>query len=242
MKKPDIYPTKRDACLTPSPDLIAIVRQSTDTILLSFSAGKDSLAMWLYLQPHFRIIPYFMYLIPGLRSDEVALQYYEEWFGTHIIRMPHPLLYQKLNDCTYQPPERVARIHALGLPDFTYADIDNALFRHYGLTCSYCAVGMRMKDGIDRRNMMMQKGVLGAGRRRFYYGIWDWDVNQVAAKIQRAGVKIHPNYAIMGRTILAIDYQYLRPFRQHYPDDYEKLREWFPLLDLEFYRYKMAAV
>lgn len=224
--------------LPDSESLIEIVKQRTDTILLSFSMGKDSLAMWLYLRPHFRIIPYYMYMVPGLRSDEGPLAYYENWFDTHIIRMPHPLLYSQLRDLVYQPPDRVARILDMELPAFEYSDIDNLLFQEFGLTDSFCAIGMRMKDNIDRRNMILQRGVLGEGKRRYYYGVWDWDVNQVGAQIARAGVRIHPLYDVIGRTIIAFDYQYMKPFREAYPDDFERVLEWFPLMGAEFFRYE----
>lgn len=52
----------------------------------------------------YEVRPFFMYHCPGLEFIEASLDYYERFFGTHIIRLPHHLLYKSLNDFLYQPP------------------------------------------------------------------------------------------------------------------------------------------
>lgn len=72
--------------------------QGHNRLLLSFSCGKDSLAMWLWLREtkQVEIIPYFLYWVPGLSFVERALDYYEQVFGQRITRLPHPLFYDLL--------------------------------------------------------------------------------------------------------------------------------------------------
>ena len=231
--------------LSSSSDLLHQVKSEVADLILYFSCGKDSLAMWLWLReaaPDLRIWPVYLYTVPGLRSDAENLAYYEAFFGQHIMRFPHPLLYQMLNDLVYQPPERVAQILALDLPNFDFTDLDRVISDHYlNGRPYYAAMGMRMADNLDRRMMMYQNGVLGKKRRRYYYAIWDWTVGQVADIIRANYVKIPRAYQFAGRTIAAIDYYYIRPFRDAYPDDYEKILDWFPLLEAEFYRYERLA-
>ena len=86
--------------------------------------------------------------------------------------------------------------------------------------------------------MMYQNGVIGTKNRRYYYAIWDWSVAKVAEIINKNKIKLPKAYQFSGRTIAAIDYYYMKPFREEYPDDYEKYLEWFPMLDAEFYRYE----
>ena len=75
--------------------------------LLSFSRGKDSIGAWLALRECFDyIIPVFLYLIPGLEFEEESLQYYENFFGTRIIRLPHPSAYRLITNMIYQVPQR----------------------------------------------------------------------------------------------------------------------------------------
>lgn len=87
------------------------IRRESDTVLLSFSRGKDSIAAYVKLRKHgFRIVPVHYYLVPGLSFIEESLRYYEQVFGTHIYQLPAPALYTMWNEFVYQPPERCRHI------------------------------------------------------------------------------------------------------------------------------------
>ena len=213
-----------------------------DTILLSFSCGKDSLAAWIYLREHFNIIPYHLWWIPDMAYVNASLDYYENYFGQHIYRMAHPMFYNMLGSYAFQPPERIAVIDGLELPRFDLADVDDVLCAYLGLRPDmFCAMGMRMGDNLLRRTLMQQQGILGFKRRRYYYPIWDWNVNQVSEIIRRHGVKLAPEYGVIGRTIGSFQYQELADLRRAFPADFEKLKIWFPLIDLEFFRYEQVG-
>ena len=212
---------------------------SGDTILLSFSGGKDSIAMWLAIREHFEIIPYFLYWLPGLSFVDAAIEYYEDYFDTEIIRLPHPLFYNMLRTYAYREPHELAIVQAMNLPEFDFADVDDIIAAYYELDAPFCAVGMRAADNIDRRNLIFQQGSVGVKKRRYYYPIWDWNVSQVSQIIIDNGVKIPIDYKYWGRTLAAFDYQYLRPLKDAFPGDYEKMLEWFPLLEAEFFRYEV---
>src|SRR5688572_24914779 len=73
------------------------------TCLLAFSTGKDSIGAYIKLRRHFSdIIPFYLYLVPGLSFVEESLQYYESIMGRRIIRLPHPSLYRWLNALVFQ--------------------------------------------------------------------------------------------------------------------------------------------
>lgn len=57
--KPAFYPTGQP--LT-GPDTITMMKEviGDRPIILSFSNGKDSLALWLALRSHFQIIPFYI--------------------------------------------------------------------------------------------------------------------------------------------------------------------------------------
>ena len=73
------------------------IAETTDTVILSFSAGKDSIAAWLAIRPYFkRIVPYFLYIVPDLEFVEQSVRYYEDFFETRIYRMPHTSWFRML--------------------------------------------------------------------------------------------------------------------------------------------------
>ena len=56
------------------------------------------------------------------------------------------------------------------------------------------------------------------------------------AVIKRHGIKLPVDYKLFGRTFDGIDYRFVGPLRKHLPEDFERLRFWFPLIDLEILR------
>jgi hypothetical protein len=236
-RDPDGNPLAGDA-------LLALVRElSGDTVLLSFSRGKDALAAWLYLRPHFKIIPYHLDWIPGLSFVDDSIKYYEDFFGTHIYRLPHPMFSNYLIDYAWQTPEQGVAVKRLDLVECDLADMDNLLCDAYATPETYTAVGMRAKDNLERRRLVWQQGSVGPPdkRRRFFYPVWDWNVEQVGAIIKQHGCKLPLDYKYWGRTIGAYDYQFLKPLSVHFPADYERVRQWFPLIDLELFRYEQVG-
>jgi len=221
--------------------LIERVRElAGDKILLSFSRGKDSIAVWLYLRPYFEIVPYYLDWIPGLSWVDESITYYEQFFGQHIIRLPHPLFWQYLNSFFFQPPERIAVIRAMNFPAYDLADVDDMLGNWLGMK-TYTALGMRSADGIMRRNLMQQQGVLGTKRRKYFYPIWDWNIEQVARIILDTGVKLPADYEMWGRTATDFTYDYLSAIRDRFPDDYRRVLDWFPLAGLGLFRHEITA-
>jgi len=231
-------------------DLIRFVKQERgETVLLSFSRGKDSMAVWLYLRDHFNILPFYLYLIPGLSWEEESLNYYERFFNTHILRLPHPLFYQMLRNGEWQTPETVPVIRAMNLPAYDLSIIDNliaidclGLDENTPESWPFCAMGIRQCDSLERRRLIQQMGVVGLGKkRRFFYPIWDWKIDQVGRIILDANLKLPIDYDLFGRTVVALNYRRLVKIRHRYPGDYQKILEWFPLAELEIFRYEKVS-
>jgi hypothetical protein len=44
-----------------------------------------------------------------------------------------------------------------------------------------------------------------------------------------------PEYEWFGRSFDGIDWRFLAPIKQHAPDDYARILDWFPLADLEVF-------
>ena len=205
--------------------------------LLSFSAGKDSVGAWLHLRRFFTDIrPVFMYLIPDLEFVEEGVRYYEAFFETRILRLPHPSLYRMLNAMTLQAPENCSIIEDAGLLDFDYDDVFSVAMGVFGLPDdAYTAIGVRAVDSPNRWSSIMQYGAVNEKRRTFY-PTYDWRKARLADEIEKAGARLPDEYRIFGRSFDGIDYRFLKPVKDTYPDDYARILEWFPLAELEIKR------
>lgn len=221
------------------PDPIETMKAQTSDVLLSFSMGKDSLAAWLAIREHFeRIEPYYLYRVPGLELIEEALTYFEAKLGTHIHRLPHPALYRQLNNFVFQPPERCRVIEDARLPDFDYADVNRIMREDLGLGAdAYCATGVRAADSPQRRMHFLKHGPV-VHSKKLFYPVWDWSKGDVIDAIAASGLKLPKEYRLFGKSFDGLDLRFLLPLKQHAPRDYARVLEWFPLAELEIFRWE----
>jgi 3'-phosphoadenosine 5'-phosphosulfate sulfotransferase (PAPS reductase)/FAD synthetase len=215
-----------------------------DTMLLAFSGGKDSVAMWLWLRqvaPALRILPFFMDMIPGLKLIDDMLAYYEDFFGQHIYHMIHPSFYADLNWYVFQTPENIRLIRACELVDFTRQDICDLLAEEHKLKRPLCAMGLRRKDNPIRSGLMTNARPIGIKQSSHFYPIWDWTTEQVADIIKQHGVKLPVGYRLWGRNLVNLEYSVLCKVREYFPKDYATILTWYPLADVEFFRYEVVG-
>lgn len=206
-------------------------------VLLSFSTGKDSIACWLQLRKHgIEVYPVYMYSIPDLEFVEQSLRYFERVFDSRILRLPHPSLYRQLNALVFQPPEHCAVIEQANLLEYDYADAFVAAKHVFGLPQqTLCAVGVRAVDSPQRWTAIKRHGPLNQGKRTFY-PVFDWRKDQLISTIKASGVKLPIDYKWFGRTFDGLDYRFMAPLRENAPRDFERVKQWFPLVDLEMFK------
>jgi hypothetical protein len=223
----------------PGEEIVRQVRAETGPkTLLAFSTGKDSIAAALAIRDAFdEVIPFYLYLVPGLEFVEESLDYYERTLfgGRRIIRMPHPSLYRWLNSYLYQPPHRAEVIHAARLPDFDYRDVHDLIRDHHKARKALVATGVRAADSPMRRVSIMQHGAILRSKGE-YFPVWDWKKDRLVAEIERAKVKLPVDYRVFGRTFDGLDARFLIPMRKHLPRDYARVLDWFPLAEADVFR------
>lgn len=221
--------------------VIREVAAASPRALLSFSTGKDAIGAALAMRGHFdEVQPYFLYIVPGLEFIEESLAYYEAklFGGKRIIRMPHPSLIRMLNGFVFQPPERCAVIERLDLGEHDYEDIRDSLIAHLGWPKSaMTATGVRAADSPIRYSHFKRRGAINWSKQTFA-PIFDWKKDRLFDCIKRSGVKLPVDYRLFGRTFDGLDLRFLYPIKQHFPADYRRILEWFPLADAEVYRYE----
>lgn len=222
-------------------ETIQRVRQEQSSTLLAFSCGKDAIAAWLAIRPHFeRVVPYYLYLVPNLEFVDESLDYYERWFGTKIYRLPHVSVNRMLNNLVFQPPERCKVIEQCELAEPDYSDIRRDVARMEGLADdTLVADGVRATDSPMRRLAINTHGPISWNRRK-YHPVWDMRKADLLDMFRREKVKLPIDYKLFGRTFDGIDLRFLLPIKKHFPRDYQRILEWFPLAELEIFRMEHA--
>lgn len=206
-----------------------------DTVLLSFSCGKDSLASWLACrQAGLNVIPFYLELVPGLEFVEHSLNFYERLFKAKIYRCLHPNFYRRLHNDWYQPPRRIGTIEQLALPLFDYDDVTDGVRRTASLPDAWCGIGTRKCESIMRAMRMKQDG-LNANRKTFT-PIMDWRKADVMNCLRHFDCPLPIDYQMFGRSFDGLYARYLKPIKDRFPRDYAKILEWFPDADMELAR------
>ncbi len=215
-------------------------RRTGDTITLGFSRGKDSIAAWIALKESGlfkQIIPIHLYLVPGLSFEEDSIKYFEDVFQTKIYQIPHPSFYRYMANNTFAPPGRL------------WANYDF----FYDMQCSYeeqnewfketvgipkktlQANGVRAMDTMVRRMGLHKHGPFSKDNVKI---IWNWSTKRVLQTIQNHKIKLPVDYEMFGRSFDGIGYQYMKPIRDRFPEDYKKCLQWFPLIEAEMFRFE----
>lgn len=205
------------------------------TVIVGVS-GKDSLAALDVCAQHFeRVHGYFMYRVKGLRFQEEYLQYLERRYGLEILRVPHFELARLLRGQVLRHPTAQASKLRLVKP----RHVEDYVRRHFG--ASWIATGEKYADSLERNAQIVPCEGLDHKRQRLYpVGLWtDTEVNRYIALRQ---LPMPPDYRLLPHKmrnfgeLLALEE--IWSIYQHYPDDYERIRAVFPLVDVQIQRYK----
>lgn len=220
-----------------SQEVLQTLADLHEPVALGFSCGKDSIATWIAMREYgIETVPVYFWIVPDLEFINRELDYFEDVFCERIHRYPHPSFYRLVNNCVYQAPERLRVIEAARLPEPSFAQTWDLIFDDLGLPKStWKADGVRAADSIVRRSSFVQHGVMKRNSRKVS-PIADWLKAEVIFAIDRAGIELPIDYEIFGRSFDGIDRRFTEPMREHLPDDYARLVEWFPLLEADIIR------
>jgi hypothetical protein len=215
-------------------------------VLVAFSGGKDAIATELALQDAgVDTTLAHLYFIPGrapghtLGFVEQGLTDLEHALGKPIHRYPHPSFYRWLNNLVFQPPERCEVIEAASLPTPNYQTMWDLIRQDLDLPAdTWIADGVRAADSIVRRASFVRHGVMKPTSHKVS-PIADWLKAEVMGRIDVAGIRLPVDYDMFGRSFDGMDYRFLKPIHDRYPDDYARILDWFPLAELELFRAEM---
>ena len=128
-------------------------------------------------------------------------------------------------------------IAGANLPNFTYLDIVEMLGAEVGIENPMAASGVRAADSPMRRIQFATHGAISRGRRH-WYPVWDWGVDRLIDEMNRAGAKLPVDYDLFGRSFDGLDLRFIMPLKKHRPADYRRVLDWFPLVEVEVWRFE----
>lgn len=208
---------------------INLQSQVTDSVIVSFSMGKDSIVALNLAFKYFKhVYPFFMYLVPGLEFQEHDLQRYENQYHTKIIRVPHFEDSEFYRYGSFREPD-------LSVPVVKIADIYDEIRRQTG--AYWIMGGEKIADSIVRRPMLKRSGCIDENRGRFYPLI-DWKKNDVLKYIRLNGLYMPMFQRELGFSFHSLAGKELTVIKQKYPKDYERILDFFPEAEAGVFRYE----
>lgn len=200
-------------------DPIKTQAKITDTVLVGFSGGKDSIVTLDLCVKYFKhVYPFFMYMVPNLEFQERTIQYYENRYDTEIIRVPH---FEDSNFFRYGS----FRNPDFNVPIISITDVYNYL--RLKTDATWIAAGERISDSIVRNAMIKNSGSVDVKRARFY-PIAYWTKRNVLDYIKFKKLKLPKDSQKLGFSFCSLDGRELAMVKKVYPDDYEKIKSMFP--------------
>lgn len=222
--------------------------EKTDTVLLAFSLGKDSVAAYLQLKRFFRNVHlYYYYIAPGIPFIDASVRYYEDVFGQKIVQVPSASFLENVNDLLFLDVNTALIVNELrqDLPTFlknSHSEMNDILSTYAKSLLNIpldtiTADGNRADDNSMRRTSLIMHSPFSKNRNHFR-PIYDWSKKEVLQVIKDANIKLPIDYRIWGRSFDGIDYKFTKGLKDNLPNSYEYLRSWYPCIDLELKKYE----
>jgi len=194
----------------------------TDSVIVGFSGGKDSVVTLDLCVRHFRRVGvYFLYYVPGLSFQERILRWAEQRYALDIYRLPHFELAQFLQLGTWRPVD-------LAVPTIGVGEMYAHLRAHFGI--HWIAGGERIADSIWRRAMIKQSGAVDRKRGRVY-PVAHFTKAHILSYIKAHHLQVSEESRVLGFSFRSLQSDDLIKIRQHYPMDFVRIKAMFPLVE-----------
>lgn len=201
-----------------------------DSVTVSFSGGKDSIVTLDLCMRYFKNVDaFFMYIVPGLEFQEITLRKYEKLYGINIERIPHPDMARFMKYGTYRSVDD-------SVPLLEFNDCYDYIRIKTGNP--WIAGGERINDSLNRRAMLKSGGSIDMKRFRFY-PILHWNKYEVVEYIRKKELYLPTDTRVFGHSFCDLSGESLFLIKKHFPKDYQKILEYYPLADVAVARYEI---
>lgn len=200
-------------------DVIKTQSKVTDSVIVAFSGGKESIVTLDLCFRYFKNVrPFFMYICPNLSFQERTISWYEKKYQTEIIRLPHMDVSEFYHYGSFRPP------------DYTFPVVSiNDIYQYVRLKTDtwWISAGERIDDSIVRRAMMKKSGSIDVQRGRFY-PVSAWKKKEIMQYIKYHGLYLSPDSRKLGFSFRSLDGNELLMLKNEFPDDYQKILHLYP--------------
>ena len=210
-------------------DPVKTQSEISDSVIVAFSGGKESIVTLDMCCRRFEsVTAFFLYICPHLEFQERQIRWYESRYGVDVIRLPHPMVSEYFRYGTFRPPD----------PDVSIVGINDVYNHVRKLTGMWwIAAGERIDDSIVRRAMIKHSGTVDGKRGRFY-PVANWRKRDVMQYIRIHKLRTGGDSRAMGFSFRGMEGNQLKALKDHFPEDYERLRAWYPMVDGAVWRYE----
>lgn len=204
---------------------LAKARERFDSVIVSYSGGKDSLAvMDMCVRTFKRVDAFMMEFVPGLSLTDAAIEYAEKRWSIRVRRMIHWVTVRAIAEGCFCDTNWKKMVAKMSLTDvYVQARLDTGL--------DLIATGAKRADGIWRRRVMNSSKNLG----NVICPIAGWQKAHVLAYLKLQGIPIPKNE---GSNANGVDLSTpsLLWLHDNHPDDFKKLCEVFPYAEAVIWR------
>ena len=191
----------------------------TDSVIVAFSGGKESVVVLDLCKRYFKNVKaFFMYICPGLSFEEKTLAWYEKRYQMEIMRLPH-------NEVSLFMHYGYFRDVDLNFPIVSSNDIYNYVRQETGI--EWIAGGERIADSMWRRAFMKKSSSIDMIRRRIFPVI-EWKKSDIMAYIKYHGLYLGEDSKRLGFSFRSLQGNELVKIKEYFPDDYEKILRLYP--------------
>lgn len=193
-------------------------REKSSSAIVAFSGGKDSLCvMDMACRTFDHVIGLYKYCVPGLQSTEDIIEPARKRWGVKI--------YQYLAEDTIKCLREGIWCNAIpDLPELTSWNTYASVIRDTGIPI--VLTGMKRSDSQSRRRLLKWN----AAHEHLIHPIAGWEKRDVLGYLRTRGIPI-PASSGQATTGVGLNPIELLFLYDHYPDDFEKIRQYFPFIE-----------
>ena len=203
-------------------DPIRTMSTITRQVIVSFSTGKEScVVMDLCARFFDRIVPFFMYPCQGLSFQEKSLRWYEKKYGVEVIRLPSFNMAPMMRYGAFREPD-------YDVPIISVTDIYDYVRDKTGVY--WVCGGERIADSTIRRAMIKRTGSIAPKSGKFYPVAY-WKKRDILEYMRVKKLYLGEDSRVFGASYHGWDGKTLSILKERWPDDFEKIKRLYPLVE-----------